>query len=304
MKIVENASICSLTITFFPDFELLTKQASSLSNQVKKMLIVDNSADEEVASKLCKVLEPYENATIIFCIKNYGLAHGINLGIDTLKNEDFTHLVIFDQDSVPQNELIYKLLKTFLDIESRNIKIAAIGPNHCDPRTNYKSVFKGEKVILDGESQLDLRTVSYLQTSGSVFSFKALEETGFMEDYLFIHHIDLEWCYRARMFDYGIYGLNGVYMNHIVGDKVLRFWIGFWRDIHLNSPFRNFYIFRNSIILFKRDYIPLRWKIRYSIQLVILFLITIIYGTRKITQFEKILMGVGEGFKEQAKQKF
>jgi rhamnosyltransferase len=49
-------------------------------------------------------------------------------------------------------------------------------------------------------------------------------------------------------------------MEHKLGERTLRLWLGGWREIALHSPLRHYYQFRNSVYLFLRSSYPLRWK--------------------------------------------
>jgi rhamnosyltransferase len=292
--------ICSLTITYFPEVTLLKEQISIISKNISHIFIVDNSADLNVSNELEKIKVEYSSISLILLPKNHGLAYGINIGLETINNQNFSHVIFFDQDSVPEKDMIDQLYSSFESIEALGFNVAAVGPTHFDPRTDYKSLFKGKSIESKGNLFPDIYPVSYLQTSGSLIKLDTLNEIGRMEEELFIHHIDLEWAYRAKSKNYTTFGINTAQMKHIVGNQVRRIWIGYWRDVHLNSPFRNFYIYRNSIILFRRNYISLAWKIKYSLHLVFLFIFTCLFGESRKSQFKMMIKGIFEGMSDPA----
>jgi rhamnosyltransferase len=82
-----------------------------------------------------------------------------------------------------------------------------------------------------------------------------------MREELFIDHVDTDWFMRAQQRGWAAYGACSANMEHRLGDRTLRFWLGGWREIALHSPLRHYYQFRNSTFLFLRSRYPLRWKV-------------------------------------------
>jgi 2-polyprenyl-3-methyl-5-hydroxy-6-metoxy-1,4-benzoquinol methylase len=48
-------------------------------------------------------------------------------------------------------------------------------------------------------------------------------------------------------------------MEHRLGEAHSRIWLGRWRHLPRHRPFRYYYIFRNSLLLFRREYASLKW---------------------------------------------
>jgi rhamnosyltransferase len=62
-------------------------------------------------------------------------------------------------------------------------------------------------------------------------------------------------------------------LQHRLGETTRRFWAGYWRRLPRHKPFRYYYIFRNTILISRRKYIPWRWKLFNARWLVALFLL-------------------------------
>jgi rhamnosyltransferase len=93
-----------------------------------------------------------------------------------------------------------------------------------------------------------------------------------MEESLFIDQVDTEWCLRARSKGYRIFGVCGAVLEHRLGETAQRVWTGRWRRLPRHKPFRYYYIFRNTILLCRRPYVPGRWVLFNLRWLVVLFI--------------------------------
>jgi rhamnosyltransferase len=84
----------------------------------------------------------------------------------------------------------------------------------------------------------------------------------------FIDHVDSEWCLRMRAQGWLLLGVSEAVLKHRLGDKVTRLWLLRWRQVAHHSPLRDYYMFRNSVLLAREPYVPLRWKLYFLSRLV------------------------------------
>ena len=84
-------------------------------------------------------------------------------------------------------------------------------------------------------------------------------------------------------------------MEHTLGEQTLRIWWGRWRYIPRHQPFRYYYIYRNSLLLYRRKYPDRSWKQADIIRLVIMFAIFSLFGTQKLDNLRMTLRGVKDG---------
>lgn len=103
------------------------------------------------------------------------------------------------------------------------------------------------------------QTVDFLITSGSLIALNTFESVGLFDESLFIDNVDIEWCLRAAKQGYFCAGVSSAILMHHLGESVVNL---FGRSVHTHKPLRLYYRFRNSLLLYKRGYIPLCWKLR------------------------------------------
>lgn len=271
-KIVCQERVCAIVVTYHPEKEILGELLMSTLSMVEHLVVVDNGLGANILISYQE--QKYgEQITLLPMETNIGLAAGLNKGIEWARQNDYDYVLLLDQDTVPDSDMVERLFKATEFIESQGIRVAAVGPCHIDPRTGYRSSFKSKGFDLIDPSWENHRycQVDYLQSSGSLISTKVFDTVGVMDENLFIHHIDQEWCFRARDQGFLCFGISDVFMIHRVGETVVRVWIGYWRDIHIHSPFRHYYLFRNSIILYKLDYVKITWKVIDLLKLFLYF---------------------------------
>ena len=115
---------------------------------------------------------------------------------------------------------------------------------------------------------------------------------GFEED-LFIDNVDFEWCWRAKTYGYPTYLADEISMGHRVGEGD----INFIKIIKLQvpAPNRHYYRFRNTILLMKRSYTPLYFKIRSLILMSIELVVFTLLVKPKKRRFKMICRGIIDG---------
>ncbi len=82
-----------------------------------------------------------------------------------------------------------------------------------------------------------------------------------MDESLFIDHVDTEWCLRAQSSGFRIFGVCDAVMTHSLGERRRDVWFLRERTVPFHQPFRYYYMFRNAVLLYRRKYIPVRWKL-------------------------------------------
>jgi len=124
-----------------------------------------------------------------------------------------------------------------------------------------------------------------------MISVQTLSDVGKMDASLFIDHVDTEWFLRARSKGYTAYGVCNAIMSHKLGEGSFRIWIGRWRGLPRHTPIRYYYIVRNSILLYKRRYAPIRWIMGDLVRLVV---ILIFYTALQAPRWRRLKM-IGKG---------
>jgi rhamnosyltransferase len=283
--------VYAVVVVYNPDLKILESLLEITLPMVQRIVIVNNDQNADTLTFL-NTCEESLKIKLIPMTRNVGLAAGMNAGIEWSIQAGCSHVLLLDQDSIPQNNMVDRLLSASDHIASTGIRVAAVGASHLDPRSGYTSSF-GK---IDKSS--NYAEVKYLQSSGSLISTTAIQSVGLMDDGLFIHHIDQEWCMRAASQGYESFGVSDAWMNHIVGDDIVRIWLGYWRDIHLHSPLRHYFAFRNSVLLYGRDYIPWDWKLQDFARLVFMFIFYALFSTSRREHIYMMVRGARDGWQK------
>lgn len=254
----------AVVVTYHPDHDKLNDLLLALVPQVSRIVVVDNGS----AAKTIGWIRDHAHAgaiTLIALGDNAGLAFAQNAGIRELRQGGTKYVILFDQDSAPEPGMIENLLAVVHAKTASGTKIGAVAPVY---KAADAQSFSGFVQL----GWLDFRRVAcsagkeaveahFLISSGTLIPMAVLDDVGDMEDQLFIDHVDTEWCFRAQHRGYALFGVCGARMYHNLGNRRQRVWLFRWREVPHHSPFRYYYIFRNSLLLQRRSYMPFRWKL-------------------------------------------
>ncbi|MDI1299682.1 glycosyltransferase family 2 protein [Methylotenera sp.] len=271
-----NSKVAVVLVTFYPDLNRLQESLFELSLQVKHVILVDNNSlniNEYIILNLKKNIEL--DLEFLQLTENTGIAGGLNKGINRARDQGFSYVLLMDQDSIPLPNMVKTLQENMIELESSGFHVAATGPRFCDSNGKNLSYFSRHSYWRTQRLECNEGTksvlVDILISSGTLLSIGAIDQIGLMDETLFIDHVDTEWCLRAKFAGWSIFGVCDAYMYHTLGDRRQKFWFLRWRYISYHLPFRYYYIFRNGVILMRRPYISLAWKLYCFNQLCMLF---------------------------------
>lgn len=254
--------IFSVIVTYNPELVDLKQQIKLISDQKSEIIVVDNnSTNLNLLSEMCASFGS-TRLTLIRNSENIGLAKAQNIGINLALQNNASHVILFDQDSIPDDNFFSKLLTDEAYLISNGIKFSAIGPVTYDPVsmepypiTRYVGPFI-RRIYPSSEKPVE---ATFIIASGCLIRADILRRIGGMRDELFIDYIDVEWCLRANGEGLPCFVSPNARMSHRVGDKRVRF---LWRTIAAHSPLRRYYLLRNSFYISRLSYIPLSYKLR------------------------------------------
>lgn len=248
-----NNKIIAVIVTYNPEPDLLIKQFNSLISQVDRIIYVDNNSSNDFRENLKS-----DRIEFILNENNLGLGKAQNQGIENAFGQNATHVILFDQDSIADQNLVLELVNTQENTFGKD-NVALVGPaiynNYDTPPTVAKVVKKlGWSITQEFLKDVDVE-VEYCIASGSLISREAYDNVGKINEDLFIDALDLEWCQRAKYKGFRILQSSKAKIYHQLGngakDKILS-----------HSPLREFYICRNNILLIKMKHIPLGYRLR------------------------------------------
>ncbi|MBN2645368.1 MAG: glycosyltransferase family 2 protein [Desulfuromonadaceae bacterium] len=285
-----EGSVWAIVVTYNPDLEVLARQVDTLVSQVCRIVIVDNGSTCNLAGWLPGCW--YGSVELVLLEKNLGIATAHNRGIERAQQAGADYVLLMDQDSLPQPNMVAELLRA----SRAGSNVAAVGPRYLDERQNNPPPFiriEGMRIKrLNCQPQRSVVAVDYLISSGCLISLAVLRKVGGMRDDLFIDYVDIEWGLRAKHFGLQSYGCCTAHMLHTIGDEPVRFW---GRRIPMHHPLRHYYHFRNAILLYKLPWISLNWKMVDGLRLCLKYVFYSLFSRDGLSQWRMMTLGVWHG---------
>lgn len=295
-----NMSTAAIIVTYEPNFSGLEQLLTSLRNQLQSIIIVDNAS----IGKVELVLKKFSEFNICFkkLPENYGIAYAQNIGISYAIKQGATHFLLLDQDSIPYSDMVEKLQLAFKSSD-HGFKVAAVGPSYVDSRTGSKSLFITQGKYLpcrtspsQYEAEDTYLDVGFLISSGMLVSSEALKEIGGKRSCYFIDHVDTEWCFRAKSKGFTLLGAPQAQMHHSLGDKAKRVWFFGWRQVSYHQPFRDYYMFRNTLNMINETDMSKIWKLHFIWRLVQFSGYFLFFDNQRKQRLSYMLLGLRHGF--------
>lgn len=259
-----QSRVSSITVAFNPNPERLAEQVRALQGEVGDIIIVDNGSDSPVARLPQLAGLPMRALTLA---DNRGVAHGFNAGVAAARDRGAEFVLLLDDDSVPMPGMIEELLAACRGRirEDGSPNVAAVGPRVQDARDphDYPFIRLGwthNRHVRCGETPGEVIPCDFLISSGSLVPMEAFRQVGDFDEGLFIDSVDLEWCCRARDRGLMLYGVCAARLDHRLGDRRQSVFNTF--DLVVHSPERVYYMTRNRFLLYRRGYMPLKWKLK------------------------------------------
>jgi rhamnosyltransferase len=275
--------VVSVTVAFNPDRARLAEQLRALQGQVDEILVLDNASEQRVEEALDGLLEEHHGTPLKFITldRNEGVARGFNIGARHASGSGARFVLLLDDDSVPAPDMVARLLEGYRQgvALAGASAVAAVGPRVNDPRDprEYPFIrlgwFHNRRLRCGGTR--GVVSCDFLISSGSLVALDAVQRVGEFDEALFIDSVDLEWCCRARSRDFALYGVCAASLDHRLGDR-RRVFLGFIQLV-VHSPVRIYYMTRNRFLLYRRPYMPLKWKLKDFIRAAAKFTATMLF---------------------------
>jgi rhamnosyltransferase len=274
----------SVTVAFNPSVERLAEQLEALEGQVDDIIVIDNGSRPAVEHLLERhaAARPRLAALPIRIVAlpgNEGIARGLNVGIEAARAQGAQLVVLLDHDSVPGAGMVAELVATRERCATPANPVAAVGPRVKDLRDAREYPFvrlgwlRNRHQYCAGSAQ-QVFACDFLISSGTLIALDAFDAVGPFEDDLFIDSVDREWCFRALSRGFALYGACAAHLDHRLGDRRRPVWGGLELIVH--SPARLYYMTRNRLLLYRRAYVPLKWKINDFLRMIAKFTATLL----------------------------
>lgn len=257
-------SVCGIIITYNPQLATFRQLVVASQAQVSELVVVDNGSDESLLAGV-RLIVTEAGVTLVELGQNFGVAAAQNKGVCWAKDHRHHYILILDQDSIPDANMVSRLLAAWTSLKQKGVSLAGVGPCLIDSRTGKRTWFVSihwHGIVRKGYKDKPPEQVvatDFLVSSGLLTSLDVLDQVGLLEEGLFVDNVDMEWCFRARAQGLSLYGVCDATMSHSIGDQV--FVLGPF-VLHRHSPIRQYYIMRNRLILYRRRYAPVGWVIQ------------------------------------------
>ena len=278
--------VCAVIVTYHPD-ELIADRVNTLLQQAGHVIIVDNGSGSAEIEYL-KLVLVRNRVTFLHNETNLGLAAALNRGIREAKDRGYNWLVLLDQDSTPDENMVRELYQHFL--AARDLcPVALIGANF---RVANIANFANSPVA----KGINWQEVEVVITSGMFMPLSTVERLGPFRELFFVDLVDYDFCLRARTRGMKILMVTVPIMSHMVGATEAKRFLGrvVWPTNH--SAFRRYLMTRNTLILLREYGLkePI-WARRWARAIIMTSIKAILLEEHRLEKFKEISRGVVDG---------
>ncbi|HRT84523.1 MAG TPA: glycosyltransferase family 2 protein [Bacteroidales bacterium] len=288
-----KSGIAAIIVTYLPEKVLLDKCIGSISRQVDKVIVVDNTPANMISDWYNLFAEGF-NVEWILLNKNCGIAYAQNLGIRMAIDEGVDFIILSDQDTVFPENYTSSMLQ-FYKSSPRRDRIAAIAPvfrdinkGKIEPRIYFDGVF-----VKKDYSVKNCICVANVISSGMFVPTNVFKVIGYNNERLFIDWVDTEWCWRAIRKGFEIIQVPDVVINHRLGNfarKVL------WKEIPVHtSSIRRYFRLRNAIYLLFFEDLSFGMKLNLIHRIVVMIPLHLVVSKNKEGECLFILTAIRDG---------
>ncbi len=237
------ACVCAIFVTHHPEARFADR-LPGVAAQVGGVVIVDNGSGEAALAMLARLSED-PRVSIVRNEANLGLAQALNVGIECARARGFASVVLFDQDSQADEDLVATLLAVrAASPEPRRVAVVGAG---------FRERHRPERGAAKVPGDLRWDEVPWAITSGSLLWVASHAAVGPFRADFFIDYVDTEYCLRARARGYSIIKTRAALMSHSVGTPSVHrlLWMKKWTSNH--GPARRYYGARNHTVMLRES---------------------------------------------------
>ncbi|MEK7075482.1 MAG: glycosyltransferase family 2 protein, partial [Patescibacteria group bacterium] len=255
-----SPKICAIIVTYNIGQDIF-RCLNLVINQVSEVVIVDNGSDTKTVNVLRDIKKKFNKVKLIENKENLGIAAALNQGVKYAISKNYEWVLTLDHDSEVGDGMVQNMLEAFNSLnDEKKESIGIIAPNYETVKgLAYKEKFP--------------TIISTAITSGQLVKTEIFEKIGFYKEDLFIECVDHEFCLRAKKRGFKTLLVPRAVLKQQIGmPKVYNLF--FKRTVAANhSPLRYYYLYRNSIYIYKSYFtVAPGWIFKNIISNKILFL--------------------------------
>lgn len=235
MRQSENL-VCAIIVTYNPNSDVYSN-VDKVVRQCHQVIVVDNGSED--ANFLTELESTSEKIITIPLSFNSGIAHALNVGLANAERK-CRWILLLDQDTCLQDNYISQILEQAKHYFGLEMDQYLLSPNFSGLKLQKEIKSAGYSVI------------DFAITSGSIISKNVFTRVGGMDDSLFIDYVDNDFCFRAELYGIKTVRLNGIFLEHSLGNMQPIKIFGIKLHTSNHSAIRKYYISRNRIIVYRR----------------------------------------------------
>ncbi len=296
--------VVAVVVSYNPDAGAFAKLLDALLPQVAYTIVVDNASSPATKPSLDRWQG--RNIELLQLPENFGIAAAQNAGIERAMELGADSVFLSDQDSIPSANLITDLLAALILANAMpgTTPVAAVGPATVDKRTGRVSFFVVDQAGIPSRWQPkddaaavlpSCIEVRFLIASGTLIPIDVIKHIGAMRSNYFIDHVDTEWCFRAQAAGYRLLGVPAARLEHQLGDTVKQIWFFGYRQVMYHSPLRDYYMFRNTLLMSHDTKMPWIWRLYFMWRLLQFAAYFLLFAENRYRRFRHMALGLIHG---------
>jgi rhamnosyltransferase len=272
MILPDKHNTCIVVVSYNPDSSFVINLAQHLKI-ANKIFIIDNNSDKDIDSLIPS--DFLNNIVVIKSKTNKGIAWALNIGIKEAILLDYKWVLTFDQDSFPNNNLLYYYSEVIKKVEN----IGLIGTKYSLNKSDIS------EVTFD-------KTLTVI-TSGTLHPLNIFDKVGLYNEKLFIDNVDFDFTLRVRLANLNVLRIREPLIQHKLGTPIKRYGI----ESPNHNITRRYYYARNHIFLTKKYFLKFPfWIAKKNFFFIKSILVLIIVENEVIEKLRVIYKGIKDGF--------
>ncbi|GGF00157.1 dTDP-rhamnosyl transferase RfbF [Pseudoalteromonas gelatinilytica] len=223
---------------------------------------------------------------------NQGLSVAFNLTLEYVReiDKEFEGIIFFDQDSSVVAESLTRLVQDYKLLSDSGYKVGVLGAQATDGSGTEYQTHPAESITPLPEN---FYSTWFVISSFSLVPKTTFDLIGDFDGRLFIDLVDSEFSFRCSKFGLDNIITRNVKFPHVIGESRHKF-LG--RPYAVSSPIRNYYQFRN-IILVGRKYGWYLYMLKLLARRVLQFTLSGLHEKNLLLRYKYMIFGFIDGIK-------
>jgi len=252
-----RVGVCAVIVTYNIG-EAIHKCFDSIRGQVSHIIVVDNGSDDRTRRELRK-LASGGCAELILNDSNEGIARALNQGVQWALGKGFQWVLTLDHDSEATPGLVDRLVEAYTALDRRGFhKVGLVTANPFD--RNGQIFLEGYPPRENDDRLIELERCS---SSGCLIRRQTFDLVGFFDEKLFVYYVDEDFCFRLRQYGLKMFLCPPAVLMHSEGQKTTQRLLGRTIIYDNYGPEARYYIARNAVHMFKRNWALHQWRELY-----------------------------------------